>query len=50
MDRGAMSYSPWGRKESDKIERLTHWQKWGGRSVVDHRDETEHDPRAGHLY
>ena len=23
-----MGYSPWGRKESDTTERLTHTQKW----------------------
>ena len=34
MDRGAWEgYSPWGRKESDMIERLTHWVTGGNKGV-----------------
>ena len=27
MDKGPGGYSPWGRKESDTIERLTHCRR-----------------------
>ena len=33
MDRGAAGYSPWGRRESDTTEWLTHTRKATGLSV-----------------